>query len=237
MSVSGPIAGRQLDDSGGCSLPCQTDTQADTQAVMKLLLIRHGETPLNIARVLQPAATPLSERGHAQAAALATRLTSYELAGIVSSDLPRALQTAHPLAQATGLQIQTTALLQERNFGDLRGRAYDSLDLDPMQMHEAPPGGESMPEFERRVAAAFAQVLALQADLGGPLAVVSHGLVVRALLMRHARAADDQAMGIRMHNCSLSIMSATAPYRIELLDCTAHLAADLREPARSLSGG
>ena len=34
-----------------------------------LHLIRHGETSLNVARVLQPADTPLSARGHAQAVA------------------------------------------------------------------------------------------------------------------------------------------------------------------------
>ena len=34
---------------------------------MTLLLIRHGETALNVARVLQPADTPLSARGVAQA--------------------------------------------------------------------------------------------------------------------------------------------------------------------------
>ena len=38
---------------------------------MLLYLIRHGETPLNVARVLQPADTPLSERGQRQAQALA----------------------------------------------------------------------------------------------------------------------------------------------------------------------
>ena len=38
---------------------------------MTLLIIRHGETPLNVARVLQPADTPLSANGLAQAAALA----------------------------------------------------------------------------------------------------------------------------------------------------------------------
>ena len=34
---------------------------------MSIILIRHGETAFNVARVLQPADTPLSERGIAQA--------------------------------------------------------------------------------------------------------------------------------------------------------------------------
>ena len=55
---------------------------------MNLLIIRHGETPLNVARVLQPPDTPLSLRGQAQASALASRLQAWRdggaLAGIVS---------------------------------------------------------------------------------------------------------------------------------------------------------
>ena len=78
---------------------------------MQLLIIRHGETPLNVARVMQPADTPLSANGQAQAALLAQRLAGGQPlrpAGIVSSDLPRALQTAQALAAATGLAITTS---------------------------------------------------------------------------------------------------------------------------------
>ena len=88
--------------------------------------------------------------------------------GILSSDLPRARQTAEHLAQATGLPVHTSALLQERNFGELRGLAYDSLSIDPMTMDEAPPGGESQASFEHRVAQAFAHALALQAAWAAP---------------------------------------------------------------------
>ncbi|MEO8280462.1 MAG: histidine phosphatase family protein [Ideonella sp.] len=205
---------------------------------MSLLLVRHGETSLNIARVLQPAATPLSDKGHRQAAALAHRLASMGLGAIVSSDLPRALQTAQHLAQATDLPIIKTPLLQERSFGDLRGHAYDRLEVDPIQMIEAPPGGESMAAFEQRVAAAFAHLVDLRSAMQRPLVVVSHGLVISVLLRLHARQrANGPPLPVRLRNCSLSIVAAAAPFEIELLDCTAHLAGDLIEPPCSLSGG
>ena len=129
---------------------------------MQLLIIRHGETPLNVARVMQSADTPLSDNGQAQAARLGQRLASGQPlrpAGIVSSDLPRALQTAEAIATATGLPIITSALLHERNFGDLRGRRYDTLGFDPLTSAEAPPNGESIPQFAARCAAAWAWVL------------------------------------------------------------------------------
>lgn len=203
---------------------------------MTLYLIRHGETTLNVARVVQPADTPLSERGEAQAAALAHRLATVGLAGILSSDLPRARQTAEHLARATGLPVHTTAFLQERNFGALRGRPYDALGVDPLRMDEAPPEGESRVQFERRVAEAFDQALRLQAALGGPLAVVTHGLVVKALLERHADLGSHTLPG-SLRNASLCILSATAPHAVDLLDCTTHLDAGTAHAAGSLSGG
>lgn len=204
---------------------------------MTLYLIRHGETALNLARIVQPADTPLNERGHAQAAALARRLATIGLAGILSSDLPRARQTAVPIAAATGLPVAHTALLQERNFGALRGLPYDELPANPLAMDEAPPGGESRLQFEQRVAAAFAQALRLQAALGGPVAVVTHGLVVRALLERHARLGADQHLTAGLRNASLCIVAAAAPHAVALLDCTAHIDAGTAHAAGSLSGG
>ena len=204
---------------------------------MKLLLIRHGETALNVARVLQPAATKLSERGIAQAEALARRLAPMGVRAIVSSDLPRAWRTAEAIAASTGAPLEACALLQERNFGDWRGRPYDALTIDPLAMADAPPGGESAAVFAQRVAAAFAHVVQRQAALGGVLAVVTHGLVLRALLDAHLRLGAGMAAPAQLGNTSLSIVDARAPHRVELLNCTLHLEGDARDDARALSGG
>jgi broad specificity phosphatase PhoE len=204
---------------------------------MTLLLIRHGETALNVARVLQPADTPLSERGIAQAEALARRLAAMEVRAIVSSDLPRALRTAQAIAAATGAPIETTALLHERNFGDWRGRPYDDMTLNPLTMAEAPPNGESTATFEARVAAAFAHVVQRQAEVGGALAVVTHGLVIRALLAAHVRVADGLELPTHLGNTSLSLIDARPPHLASLLNCTRHLEAGTHDDARALSGG
>jgi probable phosphoglycerate mutase len=203
---------------------------------MSIILVRHGETPLNVTRMLQPANTPLSDNGVAQARSVAQRLAGMQLAGIVSSDLPRALSTAEAISAATGLPIATTALLHERNFGDLRGQPYDTLGFNPLTMTEAPPGGESVAMFQARVAQAFAQIVALRQQLGGNLAVVTHGLVIRALLAHHAQRADDTELP-RIGNTSISVLGATSPHAVELLDCTRHLDTASQHDTRSLSGG
>jgi broad specificity phosphatase PhoE len=206
-----------------------------------LLIIRHGETPLNVARVMQPADTPLSANGLAQAALLAQRLAGGQPlrpAGIVSSDLPRALQTAQALAAATCLAITTSALLHERNFGDLRGQPYDTLGFDPLTRAEAPPNGESIPQFAARCAAAWAWVLQQQAALGGPLAVVTHGLVIKHWLQHGPlQVPATLVLPDRLSNTSLTVANAAAPHTASLVDCTDHLVGDVQADAKSLSGG
>jgi broad specificity phosphatase PhoE len=194
---------------------------------MTLLLIRHGETPLNAARVLQPADTPLSPRGLEQAIALAQRLAGAGIAGVVSSDLPRARQTAGAIAAACGLPITVLPLLQERNFGALRGRPYDSFDFDPLRMLEAPEGGESQAQFGLRAAAAFEALLPLRRRAGGPLAVVTHGLLQLGAL----------AMPTHVANTSITIVTAQPPHRVLRINDTEHLDETVRDNPRGLEGG
>jgi broad specificity phosphatase PhoE len=203
---------------------------------MSIILIRHGETALNAARVLQPADTPLNDRGLAQAQSLARRLAGLPIAAILSSDMPRAMMTAQPLSEAIGLPIATSQLLHERNFGDLRGRAYDELEVDPMADDYAPPAGESWDTFRARVALAFEQMVATRARTAGTLAVVSHGLVIKAMLESHLRLAEGAELPERMANTSVTIVDASAPHQVRLMNCDAHLEGAIADDARALSG-
>ena len=204
---------------------------------MNLLLIRHGETALNVARVLQPADTPLSVRGIQQAEALASRLASMNVEAIVSSDLPRALRTAQAIAATTGAPIETTPLLQERNFGEWRGQPYEGMSINPLTMQEAPPGGESAAEFERRVALAFAHIVQRQAETGLRLAVVTHGMLLRVLMGAHVQLPTGTTLPTHFGNTCLSIVDARAPHAASLVNCTAHLDSSARDDAKALSGG
>ena len=204
---------------------------------MPLLLIRHGETPLNVARVLQPADTPLSARGVEQAQALGRRLSGMQVAAIISSDLPRAQQTAQLIAAATAAPIELSELLRERNFGDWRGLAYDTLPADPLRMADAPPGGESTTDFEARVARAFALVVQRASTLQGALAIVTHGLVIRAMLAAHTRLPAGVAQPTHLGNTNLSVIDALAPHTASIVNCTRHLDSSTGDDPRALSGG
>ena len=204
-----------------------------------LYLIRHGETDLNAARVLQPANTPLSRRGLAQAYALAQRLAGAGLTGILCSDLPRARQTAQPIAAACAVSIRFSSLLHERNFGDLRGQPYDTLAYDPLTSEAAPPGGESQAAFSARCRAAWSAVLQQAASLdGGNMAVVTHGLVIREWCHRRTLTVPpEMALPERWANTSVTIADAQRPYTVSLMNSTTHLDGDTAEDGKSLSGG
>ncbi|MFI5319459.1 MAG: histidine phosphatase family protein [Myxococcota bacterium] len=187
-----------------------------------IYLIRHGETALNANRTLQPPATPLSERGLAQAERLGERLRPARLARILASDLARAAMTAEAVRAATGAPLEFDAELHERNFGDLRGRSYDSLGFDPFAEGYAPPAGESWEVFHARVARAWRNVLAVAARTDGALAVVTHGLVCRGVIAFHAQPAPGLAPPAGFRNTSVSLLQGS-PWRATLIDCVAHL--------------
>jgi len=217
----------------------RSDPPRRTFDAMSIIFIRHGETALNTARVIQPADTPLSDRGRQQARAVARRVAALQPAAVWSSDLPRALETAQAVAAASaGVPLTTSELLRERNFGDLRGRRYDELDFDPLRFYSAPPNGESVDEFRERVAQAFAEAVRLRAALPGPLAVVSHGLVLRTIIGAQLTVAPDAVSQLVMGNTSVTIVAAEAPHAIEVLDCILHLdSAATAHDSQSLSGG
>ncbi len=189
-----------------------------------IYLIRHGETELNAARILQPPATPLSARGIAQAERLAARLETAGLVRILSSDLRRAEMTAQLIEQRARVPIARDPELAERNFGDLRGRPYAELGLDPFAPGYTPPGGESWEVFHARVERVWRRVDAAARAACAPIAVVTHGLLCHAVVTQFARLAPGLSLdGLRWRNTSLTRLEPGSPWRVTLLDDVAHL--------------
>ena len=189
---------------------------------MTILLVRHGETSGNAARIMQRPEVPLNERGIRQAAQLAERLLAHGFAHVLCSDLVRARMTAAPLA-ARGHAIEETALLQERNFGDIRGTPYADLASDPFAPDYAPPGGETVAMFLDRVAQAFALILERRRASSGPLVVITHGLVCHAIARDHLRVASPPD---HFANTSVTEFDAAPPYATTAVNSTDHLGDD-----------
>ena len=188
-----------------------------------IFLIRHGETEGNAARIVQLPDAALSPRGIAQAERLAHRLAGEGIALILASDLQRAVTTAEHVHRATAAPIAFDPLLQERHFGDLRGTPYAELGFDLFAPDLEPPGGESWSIFHARVDRAWEAIQARAAEVDGPLAVVTHGLVCRSLAARHVTLPEDTIAPERWENTSVTILDGPTPWRVRLLNCTTHL--------------
>ena len=160
----------------------------------ELILIRHAESEMR-GRYLGRTDPPLSDRGRAQAAALARRLAGKPLAAIYSSPLQRAMATAKAIAALHGLEVKEVADLAELDFGVWDGLSYGEIErrdperlvcwlADPAVIH--PPGGETLAHMSQRVVAAtrgLSQSAAIVArHPQGAVAIISHGGPIRALV-------------------------------------------------------
>jgi probable phosphoglycerate mutase len=198
---------------------------------MTILLVRHGETAGNAARILQRPHVPLNERGIHQAAQLAQRLCNHGFVHIVCSDLLRARMTAAPLATRSGIAIEENPLLQERNFGDLRGVAYAELAEDPLDLTLRRPTAR-IGRHSTRASRAFDFIVRRRRSVNGTLVVVTHGFVCRALVARHAQLPAGVVAPERFDNTGVTVLHEDVPHTVSLLNCTRHLVTEL-EPDRA----
>src|SRR5206468_4407724 len=126
---------------------------------LRILLLRHGQTDANASGVLQGhQPTPLNRLGVRQAALLAERLASYRppIDVLVSSDLPRATQTAGSIAAACGLKVIVDRAWRERGFGLLEGKPVGDREMWRAASGEMdPPGAELTADLHERVRVAL----------------------------------------------------------------------------------
>lgn len=192
---------------------------------MSIFLIRHGETELNATRVVQHPETPLGDNGLDQARRVAKRMSSFDIGRVICSDYARAHTTAEHIAAETKADMLVLELLRERNFGELRGQSYDSLTgVDIFARDYHPPAGESWAEFDRRVDSAWSEIIEHANSSAERIAVVTHGLVLKSLFDRHldlnGHIIDDELV---VGNTSVTEVSASAPWQVQMLACVAHL--------------
>ena len=129
--------------------------------MLKIILVRHGETDWNKIRRIQGGGsnTLLNERGRQQVEWLAERLYREKLLAVYSSPLTRAMVTAGTIAGKHGLEVSIDESLKEIAAGELEGRTvaevgrhFSHILLDRLDNGKLPriPGGESLEEAQRR---------------------------------------------------------------------------------------
>jgi broad specificity phosphatase PhoE len=131
--------------------------------VRRFLLVRHGQSVLNVAGVVNgdPALDRgLSEHGIAQAAQLAGQIANLTIDVAVVSPFPRALQTADGALAGRAVPRVIDPELGDVRIGALEGGSLDDYrQSKPHHDRNVPfPDGESLNDAARRYAAAFARL-------------------------------------------------------------------------------
>ena len=202
-----------------------------------VLLIRHGQSRGNAERRFGGhTATPLSARGRNQAQATAVTLKSESVTAIYSSDLARAIETARPLSNLTGLQIHGTSAFRERSVGVMEGLTFeDAAQQHPEQyaallrrdFEHVLTGGESYRQLLGRAREKLDEVI--EQNRGGKIALFSHTgtICILALhLMGALDAPDLKPVWISTANCGITRFELRDDgfVRVLALNDTSHLA-------------
>ena len=148
----------------------------------EVVLIRHGETEWSRAmRHTGRSDIPLTEKGRAQAEALAPRVAERDFELVLSSPLSRALDTCR--LAGLGDRAETDPGLQEWDYGEYEG--ITSAEIRGSRpgwslWSDGCPGGESPAE----VGARADRVLARVSDVDGDTVLFAHGHVLRVVAAR-----------------------------------------------------
>lgn len=201
--------------------------------MIKLYLVRHGETDGNVNQWYQGSTDiPLNARGREQAACLSRLWQDIRIDSIYSSTLSRAKETAQIIAKPHGLTVSAYDELQEVNFGLWEGHTYKEIQEQWPGEIEAfyrssgtmkARGGESFLEVQARTVAKTKELLAAHAD-GDVVVLVSHGAAIRCLLFGLLGLDMGRIWCFQQFNTAFNIIEYYGDKNImTLMNCTQHL--------------
>lgn len=151
---------------------------------MELIVIRHA-LPLRVEQADGAADPGLSEAGVAQAEHMAQYVAAERIDALFSSPMRRAVQTAAPLAEATGL---TPTIVDDVAEWDRHASSYipaEELKASGTenwieQLNGDNMGEDAVADFHQRVIAALETIV--EQHRGQTVAVVCHGGVINAYI-------------------------------------------------------
>lgn len=203
-----------------------------------LTLIRHANPQASISGVVAgpKGDTGLSDLGRRQAGALRDRLLAigFTTDVVLTSILPRAVETAQILAPALGEpEIEQDCDLCELHPGDADGMPWDEYraryNVVPYQTPDEPfsPGGESLRELEQRAERVLADLLVTYPD--ERVVIVSHGGFISAVCLQllGARLSEPRGFVLAPLHTSMTTWTTSSEregsWRLDRYNDAAHL--------------
>jgi broad specificity phosphatase PhoE len=171
----------------------------------------------------------LSADGRSQVRRLAARLHSTMIAGVFTSPVQRAMETAALLASALRLPLQMEPALEEVDFGDWTGATFQDLAALPLWQQfnrfraTTPiPAGDSLLDVQARITTWMARQASTHP--GAILLAVTHAEIIRSAVAACAGISLDLALRLEIAPSSVSEIRLGADNLvIGRLNDTAHL--------------
>ena len=195
-----------------------------------VILWRHGRTEFNATSRLQGTIdVPLDEVGRWQVEQAALDLWRRHVpTRVVASDLGRAMETAHQLADLVGIEVETDPRLRERSFGQWEGLLDTEIaERWPQDYAVWQEGHDPMRGGAEGRAAVAERVAAAVTDLAAPMAreetlvVVCHGAAISLGMTALLGLDAVQWRGlVGLHNAHWSVLrasrgNAAPPWRLQ----------------------
>jgi probable phosphoglycerate mutase len=163
-----------------------------------LYLVRHGETVDNVNQIMQGQTQgELTQNGILQARQVSEDFKDCSLDAVIASDLKRSLDTARLIAEPHGLEVVTTPLLRERDWGDFTGRYIPDLKGEVW-----PDNVESLENLLSRAGEFIAYVK--KTFPGKQVLAVGHGIINKAIQAVYYRKPMNEVQ--RMMNAEVRML-------------------------------
>ncbi|OUM42657.1 histidine phosphatase family protein [Arthrobacter sedimenti] len=184
---------------------------------MRLLLIRHGQTPNNVTGHLDTSfpGAGLSALGEQQALAVPAALATQSITAIYASPLIRTQLTAEPLAATLGRDIRVVPGLEEISAGTLEMlndpasvEAYASCLIGWMEgdLGRRMPGGTTGHEFIERYDRTIRMITRGHSPEDS-VAVFSHGAAIRVYTAVSTSMPPARVRTLTLHNTGMSTLN------------------------------
>lgn len=193
-----------------------TDFYARKDIILKLLLMRHGQTDLNVQKRLQGSCDiPLNENGKNQAKKTHEFMVLNGIVPtkVISSPLGRAIETGHIASGIPIEQVETMPELIEMGFGVYEKRNTEEI-ADFVEMcfdhpadFTAPEGGEDYDQVLARVAVTIEtmrkRIYSGEYSKDDIVLLVSHGATSHGIIEYITKNPREKYWDIDINNCAI----------------------------------
>lgn len=200
--------------------------------MVKVILIRHGETDWNKEQVFRGKIdVPLNRCGLAQARCVRQALEGEAIDVLCASPLARAVDTARVLAEGRNRDIRVEEGFSDIDFGSWQGLSHRQVkeqfpDLYATWMTDPHlvtfPRGETLLKVQQRSIAALERTI--DSNSGKSVAIVSHRVVNKVILCTVLGLDLSRFWHVKQDTCAINRFEYDAgSYYLTLLNDTCHL--------------